>query len=137
MSAYTQWKPGTTYNLSTKAPGVLPSSYQQLKLSSICNFRMAQSVEGPALYAKWRQIYPLLPAGTPDRPEAVDWYVFETASGSEVVLAADWINGPTVTPVTYRQYSILLTDSDYEQAQRIRDFLNTINAKFTITEHTI
>lgn len=136
MSApYTGWSTGAKYSFTTIAPTILQANYTSVKLAaSSINFDIAVKVGSINLLAQWRQVYPLLPEGTPDTPDAVNWMIFVMPDGQNVVLAEPWIDGASVTPVEFRQYDIAVTESNPAQMQRIRDFLNIIGARYQITE---
>lgn len=131
---YNDWKVNTHYTFTTAAPGVLPAQYTDVAFSGQVSYSTAAKIGSINIYAQWRQIFPLLPPGTPDTPESADWYIFDMPDGSIVVLAAPWIDGGTVTPISFQQFDIALTQSNYTQMTQIRDFLNKIGAKFQITE---
>lgn len=133
MSTYNDWKLNATYSFSTAPTTGLPSTYQRVKLISVCGYDAALRIGTTNIYAMWRRLYPALPAGTPDTPHASLWYVFETEDKQVLVLAAEWINGSTVAPVTFQQYDIAVTNSDETQLLRIRDFLNKIGATYVIS----
>lgn len=137
MSQGFSWKPGAVYNFSSVVPGILPAEYRHMTLDAECSYKVAQLSEGAALYSKWRQIYPHLSPTVIDQPSATTWLIFSTKSNQTVVLASEWINHSTVVEVSFQQYRILLTESDYHQMVRVRSFLETIGAKFQIEEHEL
>lgn len=112
------------YTFNTNAPSVLGATIKNAKLIGIVDYNSALKLDNVLL--KFRQIYPLLPAGTLDNPEACVFYVFRTESGAEIVLADQWIDDTTVTLVEGVNFTITLTNASNSDISRIRDALNAL-----------
>lgn len=82
------------YSFSTRAPGILGSSFSNLKLASIMTFDLANKfINVMSMHAN---IYPVLPEGISDNPESYTYYLFKTESNGELILADVWIDQNTV-----------------------------------------
>ncbi len=141
MQVYNDWQTDVTYSFDSAVPGILPTSYQQVKLMSKCNFDIAKLIGGSNAYVMWRRIFPSL-AGVVDDPSAVDWLVFKSINQNTqsqgpqtepemIVLANVWILSSTVTPVEFVQQRIVLTETSDAQVAQVTAFLTAIQAKFT------
>lgn len=118
------------YNFSTTAPSILGTGYQKAKFVSQMNQAMAVS-RFPHIVARYRQVYPLLPAGTPDLAGRTTYYVFQTFSGEEICLAREWIDVTSVTAVSTVSFNINVY-CDVDQLNRIRAFLAQTGVDFNI-----
>jgi len=132
-SYYDKWLPGETYSFNTIVPGILPISYNRVKLEGRNRFNVARQLSAQDLMADWRRIYPSLPSGTPDNPNAVNWLTFVSMGGETFTLAEEWLDGSTVVVTNFISFNIEVTESSSEQMGRIRDLLNQEGAKFAIT----
>lgn len=131
-NTYDNWKIGTTYSFGTLAPGVLPSRYTGIKLSSIASYSAASRIAGSSIYVQWRQIYPKLPKGTIDNPESAQWLVFDAPSGEVIVLANNWISESTVTATEFTQATITVTDTSRQQIDTLANFMTKLGMKFDV-----
>lgn len=84
------FKIGSTYNIPTRAPAILGATYKQVVLKGIVDYESAIAISNIELLH--RQIYPILPIGTPDNPRQYNWYHFKTTNGTSFVLAHVWID---------------------------------------------
>lgn len=95
-----QFNVGTTYSFDVYAPQILGSSFKNVVLMLNADYESAAELRDvEAIHA---QIFPLLPAGTPNNPAAYPYIRVKTSSGAKVVLGVAWI----------RQDSIVSTTSD-------------------------
>lgn len=133
MMFYQHWKEGTTYSFDSISAPSLPRKYTGLKLNAVGTFRIASAFANSTLYAQWRIIYPSLPNGTPDAPESAKWLIFEASNGELIVLADNWIDGSSVTPIDFTQAAVLVTETNENDINILRDFMNRRGMKFQIT----
>lgn len=132
---YEDWSVGDTYDFSTTAPGILDASYKRVILTAIATFDVARMVNAEDVYAKWRVIYPSLPAGTPNTPEMAAWYIFKNDDGETFALAAPWIDGSTVVGVNFTSYNIAVSGSSLAEMTRVRNLLASMRLTFEITQN--
>lgn len=120
----TKLEQGKVYNLSTRAPSILGARLERVTLIGILTYEIAQKFENINL--QYRQIYPLLPPGTPDTVKACTYYLFRTSSDSQVVLADQWINMDSVTLVDGINFQVTFHQRSISDVNRIRDILNAM-----------
>jgi hypothetical protein len=121
MSSFSDFKIGKVYTFDTYAPTLLGTQLKNARLTSIIDFDTANSYENILL--KYRQIYPLLPVGTPDNGRLCTYYVFETESKEKVVYADQWINEDTIVVIEHININIYITDIALNDISNIRDIL--------------
>jgi hypothetical protein len=122
---------GKVYNLSTKAPSILGARLERVTLIGILTYELAQKFENINL--QYRQVYPLLPPGTPDSVKACTYYLFRTSKDKQVVLADQWINMDSVTVVDGISFQVSFHNRSISDANRLRDILNAMG----MTEYEI
>lgn len=80
---------GKVYTFNTKSPVFLGAVIERAKLKSIVDIDVARTMA--PIDQQWAQIYPSLPAGTPNAPSNAIYYVFEGLNKNRVVLADAWV----------------------------------------------
>lgn len=118
------FKVKSVYTFNTIAPGILQSTFKNARLTAELDYESAMLYEN--VNQKFRQIYPLLPPGTPDRPESATYYRFVTESGEKVILADLWIDSGSVISVTSIDFQVTFTNASIADMSRIRDMLNAM-----------
>lgn len=111
-----------TYNFSTLAPGVLPLNYKNALMVAELSYEVALSAMGMTT-ARYRQIFPALPPGTPDTPELARYFMFKTQSGQTEILCEQWINLSTIQEVTGINFSIVFEQADITTPEEVRSLL--------------
>lgn len=115
------------YTFNTNAPALLGVEIKNAKLISILDYDTATIFED--VTTKYRQIYPLLPNGTPDDPRSCLYYRFKSESGEFIILADQWINSDSVEAIESVILQVTITDTVVEDIKRIRDALNILGLK--------
>lgn len=124
---------GKVYNFNTKAPSLLGISIKNAKLIGIFDYNTALTHDNILL--KYRQIYPLLPAGTPNSPETCIYYHFKSESGEKIVLADQWIEESTIEVVEHINFKVTFNQASLQDISRVRDALNALGyTNYTITQ---
>jgi hypothetical protein len=113
---------GVVYNFNTTASSILGTEIKYAKLIGILNYESALQYEN--IYLKYRNIYPLLPNGTPNSPETSIYYLFLSQSGEKFVFADIWIDHNSVTVVNEIALRINLTGVQLSDIQVLRNMLN-------------
>ncbi len=117
----------TVYTFNTNAPALLGVEIKNAKLLSILDYETAIIFED--ITTKYRQVYPLLPNGTPDDPRSCLYYRFKSEAGEYIILADQWINMTTVEAISSVALQVTLTDVVVEDIKRIRDALNILGLR--------
>lgn len=112
---------GRRMNLAVYDNSVIPNTYTNVKLVDIFSFRTA--VKSADVTAQHIGIYPSLPAGVSTDPSALTFFNFETVTGSEVILASEWINPASVEFLDGTRGTITLTSVTPQQLETVRLFL--------------
>lgn len=112
---------GKTYTFNTKAPGLLGATIRNAKLIGVVDYNTALTYDNIDL--KFRTIYPVLPAGTPDDPRSCAYYHFQSESGEKIVLAEVWIEELTLEVVEHINFAVTVTDASLQDMTRVRDAL--------------
>lgn len=115
---------GYTYTFNTKAPGILQATVKNAKLMAILDYETAKMYDNIDL--KFRQIYPVLPAGTPDTPESCIYYRFLSESGEKIILADQWIDETTIDTVNFINFQVTVTNAALSDISRVRDAMTAL-----------
>lgn len=110
------------YNFSTLAPGILPLNYKNATMVAELSYEVALSTMGMTV-ARYRQILPALPNGTPDTPELARYYMFKTQTGETEILCEQWINLSSVTEVSAVNFSVVFEQANITDVEAVRSLL--------------
>jgi hypothetical protein len=113
-----------TYNFNTKAPAILGSSIKNAKLLATMDYHTAITYD--TVDAKFRSVYPALPPGTPDQPEACIYYRFLTESGEKIIIADQWVDESSIETVTHISLQVTFSRLSTPDIARIRDAINAL-----------
>lgn len=113
-----------TYTFNTLAPAILGTQLKNAKLLAMFDYSTAVKYDNVDL--KFRQIYPALPAGTPDQPESCIYYLFKSESDEKVVFADQWIDHTTIEVIEHIHFQVSFTDASILDMSRVRDALNAL-----------
>jgi hypothetical protein len=115
---------GKIYTFNTTAPSMLGTTVKNAKLIAIMDYQTAVQYDNIDL--KYRSIYPLLPNGTPDRPDSSIYYRFLSESGEKIILADVWIQSDTLETVSHVSFQVTFTDTTYSDITKVKDALNAL-----------
>lgn len=131
MSGF-QFNVGNTYSFSTLAPAILGETYSTVQLVGEMDFKRAMKEQD--VQAKHRQIFPLLPPGTPDDPRQYTYLVFRDLQDRETVLGYPWIDQNTIVVATSQTLNLTIPNMTQQQAQNVSDALRLMGIRtFTLT----
>jgi hypothetical protein len=88
---------GKVYSFDTWVPAILGNDYQNVTLQGEMDYETASRSRD--VEADHARLFPLLPAGTPNNPEAYTYIKVKTLSGASVILGRPWINEATIETV--------------------------------------
>lgn len=117
----------TVYTFNTNAPALLGIEIKNAKLISILDYDTAIIFED--ITTKYRQIFPLLPNGTPDDPRSCLYYRFKSESGEFIILADQWINMQSVEAIDAVTLQVTIAHAVVDDIRRIRDALNILGLR--------
>lgn len=110
-----------TYNFEVWPAVLLGTGFKACTVVAGMTAVMAQQfADIGALHA---QVFPYLPSGTPNNPNAYDYVMVKTSTGQNVVLGYPWIKEDTIVEVSAVSIEILVTEVTTEDVTRLRDVL--------------
>lgn len=112
------------YTFNTLAPAILGAQIKNAKLLGIVDYSTALNYDNVDL--RFRQIYPVLPANTPNQPTLCTYYRFQSESGEKIILADQWIDMNTVTVVEHVNLQVTFSNAKLEDVTTMRDALNAL-----------
>lgn len=113
---------GKTYTFNTMAPAVLGVTVKNATLKAIMDYQSACGFTNVDVIQ--RQVYPLLPPGTPNNTKKYIYYVFTATNGSTLVLANAWVEMPTVEIVNDITITASIPNASLNDVERIRQGLS-------------
>ena len=126
MSFYiAEFQIGKVYSFNTRSPVFLGAVQQRVKLKSIVDADMARRYEPiDQLHA---EIYPTLPPGTPNDPNALTYYIFEGLNKKLIILADSWIDVSSVEVIEYVTISVNIPRASLSDVEKVRMALSAAN----------
>lgn len=121
----TQLTVGTSYSFNTRAPSILGASIRNAKLGAILDYRIARTMERENIDLKYRQIFPLLPPGTPSDVKGGIYYSFTSENGENFIMCNQWIDETSIVEVSYVNITVHLQAAQTTDVLVIRDALNS------------
>jgi len=112
------------YTFNTLAPGILQATVKNAKFMAAMDYETAITYENVDLM--FRQIYPVLPPGTPDDPASCVYYRFATESGAKIILADIWIDEGTIDTIEHINFICTVTNASLQDMNRVRDVMNAL-----------
>lgn len=109
------------YNFDVYPAALLGSNFKNVTVLALMDRDTAnQNIDTQALHV---QIYPLLPAGTPNSPDGYDYVKVKLASGETATLGIAWIKPDTVQLVDSRTITVQIAGASAVDVSRVRDAL--------------
>lgn len=107
-----------TYNFDVYPAAIIPSTFKNAKVLAIMDRDSAnREIDTQALHV---QVYPYLPVGTPNDPDAYDYVKLLLTSGNTTVLGLAWINADTVELVESRTMMVKIANTKSSDVARVR-----------------
>lgn len=129
----TTFQIGKSYTFLTNAPSVLGAEIKNAKLLGLFDYSTAITYENINL--KFRTIYPLLPAGTPDDPASCIYYRFLSESGEKIIIADQWIIESSIEVVEHISFKVVFENTSLQDISRVRDAVNALGfTNYSITQ---
>ena len=117
------------YSFSLYTNSSLGVNYRNARLTSILDYQTALKFSN--IVQLHRQIYPQLPAGTPEDYTRYTYYLFNV-DGNSVVIASVWIVMSSIEQTAGSNYNLRLLGVTTSQLVLIRDQLRVLGINFTI-----
>ena len=123
---------GVTYSFNTRSPVFLGARIERAKLKSIVDADIARKFA--PIDQMHAQVYPSLPSGTPNNPEATEYLIFEALNKSTIVFAKSWIEESSLQAVEYVSIHVTIPRANITDIELVRRVLSAANIKdFVIT----
>lgn len=116
------------YNFDMYAPALLGASYKSVTVLAVMDRETAaRDIDPQALHV---QVFPYLPAGTPNDPNGYDYVKIKTPAGNTTVVGIPWIKADTIVSVESRTITVQIANVNAGDVPRVRDALvqNGFNA---------
>lgn len=114
-----------SYNFDTYAPAVLGDAFKGVVIVAVMDRQTAEKeLDVQTMHV---QLYPFLPVGTPNSPDAYDYVKVRFPSGVESVLGLAWIKSDSVELVQGRTITVVLANRTAGDLPRLRDVLSANN----------
>lgn len=114
------FKTNRVYNLDVYPASIIPTKFQNAKLVGMFDFQTALVFDDiPAIHAN---VFPLLPAGTPNRPEDYEYLLFQIGTEKKI-LARQWINEETVKEVNSSKLIVTIGATGSSDIEDVRSCL--------------
>ncbi|EKD22624.1 MAG: hypothetical protein ACD_84C00035G0004 [uncultured bacterium] len=110
-----------TYSFDAHAAALLGTNFKNVTILAIMDADTAsREIDIVALH---KQIFPLLPAGTPNDPRSYDYVKIQTTAGHTTILGMAWINETTVTQITSTKITAVIGNVSATDAIRVKNAL--------------
>ena len=123
---------GKTYTFNTASPVFLGAVIEKAKLKSIVDADTARRFS--AIDQMYAQVYPSLPAGTPNDVNGTTYYLFEGLNKSLIVMAEQWIVESSLEIVQHVSINVSIPQASLSDVERVRAALTAADIQnFSIT----
>lgn len=112
----------SVYTFETLAPAILGSKIELVRYMGMIDYDLAITYE-PNLANRYREIYPVLPHGTPDTPKILSYHCFETRTKSRLYFCEQWIKEDSIAEVAALDISITIANKTPADVQRIAELM--------------
>lgn len=109
---------GDIVNFDVYPTAILGSGYKNVTVESIINYNTAKRLgfDADAVHAN---VYPTLPAGTPNKASDYLYLVIKHVSGNTEILGLPWINEATLVQVQYTTVRVLVPNAGAADIEKI------------------
>ena len=131
------FEPNGVYTFETLAPAILGTKIERATCEGGMNYDLAMASGYDNVGEKYRQIYPMLPAGTPDIPKALTYYSFLTNAGGRVLICEQWVSKDTIELISFLNIQIELkrkTPAELTRLQQVIRGAGFPDAVFTVNK---
>lgn len=116
------FKNKATYSFETYSGPILGELHERALSEGGVSYDIAIALGFP-IGRQYRDVYPALPAGTPDIPELLTYYIFQTATGSRICMCEQWIKKDTIQLLEFVDYSLVFQRSKPSQIEEVSKLL--------------
>lgn len=123
---------GKVYTFNTRSAVFLGATIEHAKLKAVLDASTARKFAPiDQLHA---QIYPTLPRGSSNDPNATQYYLFDGMNGSPIVIAETWIVESSIQIITHVSIRVDIPQATLSDVEVVRRALSAANVQnFAIT----
>lgn len=114
------FKINSSYTFNNRASAILGAGHKNAKLVAIFDSKLAASFIN--IQSTHANIFPYLPAGTPNSPEKYTYLLFEI-NGERKVIAQEWIDELSVVESSTQAIQIDIQNVTTQDVTKIRNML--------------
>lgn len=111
------------YRFNTTAPAFLGARIEYANCL-IAAMHASQARLFSPIDQTWAKIFPTLPSGIPNRPEAATYALFQGRNGSRFVMADVWIDEGSIETIEHVTITIVLPEASLQDINPISQALN-------------
>lgn len=129
-------EPRKVYNFNVYPSLLLGSDFSGSTVLSILHH--SDAIRETDIFAQHAQIYPFLPAGTPNDATGYDYVKLELPSGNKIILGIPWIDANSIVLISSQRVNVSLTGIVPTDVAKIKALFAANNIKYnSITTTTI
>lgn len=111
------FKVGQNYSFDVYPTNILGTDFKNVKVLAILDCDSAnQIIQTKPMHIN---VFPFLPAGTPNNPEQYNYLKILTASGTTTAIGIPWIKENTVVAVNYKKAIVEIEPVNLEDGPKI------------------
>lgn len=122
MNITDKFKLKDTISFNTRAPAILGTRFDRVKVLGVLDSQSAAQL-GVDVVGMHRNIFPLLPQGTPDDIDAQPYLKIQLPSGTITAISMAWMNLDTVTVFESTSAQFTVSDIGPADIERIVNIL--------------
>lgn len=111
---------GLRYNFNTIAPSILGQTYTNVLLEGSVTYRIASKYNVDHTQAS---LLPYLPDGVSRKHTDYNYYIFRTETGSELILAYEWIREESIVENTDSFLDIRIQGASIQDIRTVKSIL--------------
>lgn len=118
----TTFQPRKVYSFEVYPSAILGTGFKNVTVQAILDYHSALAFAD--LEALHVNVYPHLPAGTPNRPQDFDYLLVRTDSGDTTIIGIPWIVDETVVIVQSMKITAVIDGVGSADLERVRACLS-------------
>lgn len=121
MPSTTNFQIKQTYSFNVYPVAILGNNFTNVTVLAIMDSDTAnREIDVQAMHVN---LYPFLPAGTPNDPAAYNYVKIRTTTGQTTILGLAWINADTVTLLASRTITVKISNVSAVDVARVQNAL--------------
>lgn len=113
---------GKKYSFDVWPTAILGTGFKNVSILALLDYETAISFSD--IEATHVNVFPHLPAGTPNRPGDFQYLLIRVDNGDKVIIGIPWINGESVIEVASLKINVVIEDVDANDLEGVRACLS-------------